>query len=136
MALITPYVANNLSQGSNLNLRVKKIIWLTVGHGRILSLSDYEVAVKGEISLFGYKGELNVLIRLLDRKPQAKSGPCTMQLNVLRDDNASYVAQNGVLTVNAMLGGEKQNIHLSRYENGRSTKCHLVGYVTETAYLT
>ena len=58
-----------------------------------------------------------------------------MELNIHRDENATYMTKNGLLTVDALLGGEKQRITLSRTDNGRMTKCHLVGYVNETAYL-
>ena len=134
MATISPYVANNLVNGTDLTLRVRKFIWLTVGMGVLKALSDYEVAVNGRISFLGFKGELDVLIQLLDQDPSAISGPCLMQLNILRDENATYVAQNGLLTVDAILGGERQRVYLSQYDDGRQTRCRLVGYYNETAY--
>ena len=135
MAIISPYVAQNLAGGSDIDLRVRKLIWLSVGNGVLKSLSEYEVAVNGKISFLGFRGELNVLIQLLDQDPGANSGPCIMELNIHRDENATYVANNGTLTVDAVLGGEKQRINLSRFDKGRQTMCHLVGYVNETAYL-
>ena len=135
MAKITPYVTPNLASGSDLHLRVKKLIWLTVGKGSIKSLTDYQVVVIGMISFLGYKGQLNVLIQLLDQDQESASGPCIMELNIHRDENATYMTKNGLLTVDAVLGGEKQRITLSRTDNGKMTKCHLVGYVNETAYL-
>jgi hypothetical protein len=135
MAIIKPYVAHNIINGSDLQLRVKKLIWLTVGKGMIRSISDYEVAVMGKISFLGFKGDLNVLIQLVDRSPGTGSGPCIMEFNIHRDENAVYATNNGVLTVDAILGGEKQRITLSRFDKGQQTKCHLKGYVNETTYL-
>ncbi len=78
MAKIRPFVAQNLESGSDLHLRVKKLIWLTVGKGSIKSISDYKVAVIGMISFLGFKGQLNVLIQLLDQDPRMR-----MQVHVL-----------------------------------------------------
>jgi len=134
MTTIRPYVARNLTDGIDLQLRLKKLIWLTVGRGTLKSISAYEIAVNGKISFLGFKGELHVLIQLLDRDPASTKGPCLMELNILRDENATYVAQNGLLMVDAVLGGEKQRVYLSRFDQGRQTQCRLVGYYTETAY--
>ncbi|MDX1417988.1 MAG: hypothetical protein R3293_27550 [Candidatus Promineifilaceae bacterium] len=134
MATISPYIAQNLVSGADLQLRVKKFIWLTVGHGLIASVSDYEIAVQGKIRFLGFKGELDVLIRLLDQSPGSQSGPCLMELNILRDEYATYEAQNGQLIINAVLGGEKQRVALSQYDQGQMTRCRLSGYYNETAY--
>ncbi len=134
MAFISPYVAQNLTDGTGLYLRVRKLIWLTVGKGVLKSISDYQLVVKGKINFLGFKEELNVLIQLLDEDPNSRSGPCIMELNILRDDSATYVVSNGILAVDAILGGEKQRVYLSRFDKGRQTKCHLAGYFNETAY--
>ncbi len=136
MATLSPYIAQGVYAGQKQNLKVNELmLWLTVGKGKLKSLSDFEVTIEGEIDFIGYKGDLNIYLHLSDQNAAATSGPCVFKLNTYQDKNAAYIAQNGVLTINAVLGGHKQSIALSRYRRKGYTKCELKGYTNVTAYL-
>jgi hypothetical protein len=135
MATITPYVAVGTHVGQKQEVKAKKFIWIKVGEGSIDTFSDQEVAVNGKISILGYSGNLNIQLILTDQNPEAQEGSCTLRLNSHRDDNARYQAKNGRLTFYATLGGKKQNVTISRCNNGTQTECRLSGYVNETVHL-
>ncbi len=136
MATLLPYIAEGVYAGQKQGLKVNELmLWLTVGKGELKSLSDFEVAIAGKIDFVGYKGDLNIYLHLSDQDAAAASGPCVFKLNTYRDEDATYTAQKGVLTINAVLGGHKQSIALSRYRRKGYTKCELKGHTNVTAYL-
>jgi len=135
VATITPYVAVGSHVGQKQEVKAKKFVWIKVGEGTIDSFSEQEVAVNGKINILGYSGDLNIHLTLTDQNPEAQEGSCTLRLNSYRDDNARYEAQNGRLTFYAVLGGKKQNITISRCNEGTQTECRLSGYVNEIVHL-
>ncbi|MCP4166816.1 MAG: hypothetical protein GY759_13115, partial [Chloroflexi bacterium] len=60
MASIVKFVADGAYAGQQQELKIKKFIWLTVGSGEVVSLSDYEVTVDGKVDVFTYKGDLKI----------------------------------------------------------------------------
>lgn len=135
MAKITPYVANNVYVGQDIAVKIKKLVWMTVGKGSVMDFSDQEVNIAGKIKFMGYNGDLNIHLRLLDGDDGALSGPCRLRLNSHVDENASYRANRESLTVFAMLGSRKQNITILPTNNGTQTECKLSGYINETVHL-
>lgn len=135
MATIQPYVAKGTKVNQKIDVKAKKFVWITAGQGKVSAISDYEVAVDGKISILGYNGDLNIHLRLTDEAASSSSGPCVLQLNTLKDENATYKATKENLTVYAVLGGEKQNISILRCNNDEQTECKLFGHVNETVHL-
>lgn len=135
MASIPPYVATNTHVGQQVDVKVKKFIWLAVGQGSVQSFSNYEVNVTGRIKFLGYDGDLNIHLKLLDEAPPASRGPCCLQLNAYMDETAQYAATGELLTVFAVLGGKKQNISIRRVEKGSQTECKLFGHIDATVHL-
>ncbi|MCA9950607.1 MAG: hypothetical protein KDE48_13240 [Anaerolineales bacterium] len=135
MATIQPYVAKGTQVNQKIELKAKKVVWITAGRGIVSAISDYVVAVDGKISILGYNGDLNIHLRLTDENASATSGPCVLQLNTLTDENATYKVGHDTLTVYAVLGGEKQNISILRCNKDEQTECKLFGHVNETVHL-
>ncbi len=135
MASIIQFVADGAYAGQQQELKIKKFIWLTVGSGEVVSLSDYEVTVDGKVDVLTYKGDLKIQLQLLDEDPDAESGPCVLNLNAHTDENASYVVKNGALRVSAAFADKKQSISISKYNGGAMTECNLSGYLDVSAYL-
>lgn len=135
MATLAPYVATNAAVGQKLAVKVKKFVWMTVGKGTVKSLSDDEVHIAGKIDFMSYDGDLNIHLKLNDNDPKALSGPCCLQLNAHKDEDAKYKATKDTLTVFAVLGGKKQNISITRCDKGSQTECKLFGHVSETVHL-
>ena len=135
MATIQPYVAKGTQVNQKIEVKAKKVVWITAGRGIVSAISDYVVAVDGKISILGYNGDLNIHLRLTDENASATSGPCVLQLNTLTDENATYKVGHDTLTVYAVLGGEKQNISILRCNKDEQTECKLFGHVNETVHL-
>lgn len=135
MTTIYPFVTEDAYPGQKLRLKIKKVIWLTVGEGAIESISDYEVTVDGQINVVAYKGDLRIQLQLLDEDPDAKSGPCILHLNSHTDENATYKVSNGALVVSAAFGDKEQTVGISRFDHGSMTKCDLSGYMNVSAFL-
>ena len=134
MATFYPFVSDGAHSGQKAQLKTKAIIWLNVGSGEVITLSDYEVDIDGTVDLKFYKGDLKIHLVLLDQDAQAVAGPASLQLNSHLDEKASYTVSNGAMTVAATLSGKSQKISLSRH-NGGMTECKLDGYLSLTAYL-
>ena len=135
MAKITDYVADRTTVGQTVQVKAKKFVWVKVGQGTVSAISDDEVAVDGQISILGYSGDLNIHLNLTNADPDASTGPCVLQLNTLVDENATYKNSSSMLTVYAVLGGEKQNISILKCNNGEQTECKLSGHVNEVVHL-
>ncbi len=135
MATLFPYISEGAQAGQRAQMRIRKLIWLTVGHGTVAALSDFEVDINGRVELIVYKGDLRIHLILLDQDPEALSGPCILHLNAHVDEKASYRVSNGALTVSAAIAGKKATVSLSRHENGKMTECELTGFLDITVYL-
>lgn len=135
MAKIQPFVAKGTYVGQKVPVKVKKFVWLQVGNGAVKIFNDYEVQIEGTIKVLGYDGPLNIHLKLLDEDPASKKGPCCLQLNTLKDENARYTSTGKMLTVYAVLGDAKQNIHIRRVEKDKQTECELFGHINETVHL-
>lgn len=135
MAVIPHYVAKGTRAGQAVTVKARKFIWIPVGQGTVQSFSDYDVKVAGTINILGFNGVLDINLQLLDREPAATAGPCILHLNSHVDENATYQARNGALTVTANFGTKRQSITILPRDNGRSTECQLSGYVSETVQL-
>jgi hypothetical protein len=135
MATIQPFVAKGTHVGQKVPVKVKKIFWMPVGKGSVKIFNDYEVQVAGTINVLGYNGPLNIHLKLLDQDPASKKGPCCLQLNSHTDENARYTSTGKMLTVYAVLGDAKQNIHIRRVERDKQTECELFGHINETVHL-
>jgi len=135
MATIPPFIAKGTAVGQKQTVKTKKIVWLPVGNGVVSACSDYEIGVTGTINVVIYSGPLNIQLQLTDKDPAAKTGSCILQLNTHTDENATYQAKGKVLTVTAVLGGQKQNISITPCNGGTQTECRLFGRVDETVHL-
>ena len=135
MTTIYPFVAEGAYSGQKVKLKIKKIIWVTVGEGAVETISDYKVIVDGQINVVAYKGDLRIQLHLHDEDPDAKAGPCVLHLNSHTDENATYKVSNGALVISAAFGDKKQTVGISRFNNGSMTKCDLSGYISVSAFL-
>lgn len=135
MATIPPFVSEGAQAGQAAEMKIHKLIWLTVGSGKLLELSDYVVDIDGQIDIVVYKGNLHIRIDLLDQNAAGMAGPCRLQLNAHVDENASYAIKNGALTVSATIKEKSATVSLSRDNDGTKTKCVLTGFLDITCYL-
>ncbi len=135
MATIPPFVAKNAYVGQKQTVKTKKFVWIPVGSGLVTAFSEYDVTLEGEIDVVIYKGDLIICMKLTDNNPQATSGSCILQLNSLIDEQARYEVKNSALTIYAVLKDVKQNITISRVNNGSQTAVKLFGKVNETVHL-
>jgi hypothetical protein len=135
MATIPPFVSEGAQAGQAAEMKIHKLMWLTVGNGKLLELADYVVDIDGQIDIVVYKGNLHIRIDLLDQDSAAVSGPCRLQLNAHVDENASYEVKNGALTVSATIKQKSATVGLSRDDHGKKTKCDLTGFLDITCWL-
>lgn len=135
MATIPPFVAKNAYVGQKQTVKTKKFVWIPVGSGTVTEFSEYQVTLEGQIDVVIYKGNLTICMKLTDNNPNAASGSCILQLNTLMDKEARYEVKNSALTIYAVLKDTKQNITISRVNNGSQTAVKLFGKVNETVHL-
>lgn len=135
MATIPPYVSAGAQAGQAAEMKIHKLMWLTVGNGKLLELADYIVDIDGQIDIVVYKGNLHIRIDLLDQDPAATAGPCRLQLNAHVDASATYEVKNGALTVSATIKQKSATVSLSRDDGGKKTKCVMTGFLDITCYL-
>jgi hypothetical protein len=135
MATILPYVSDGAQAGQAAEMKIHKLMWLTVGNGKLQELSDYLVDIDGLIDIVVYKGNLRIRLELLDQDAAATAGPCRLQLNAHVDDNASYAVKNGALTVSATMKGKSATVSLARDDGGKKTKCVMTGFLDITCWL-
>lgn len=135
MATIPPYVSEGAQAGQAAEMKIHKLMWLTVGNGKLLELADYVVDIDGQIDIVIYKGNLHIRIELLDHDADAEAGPCRLQLNAHVDENASYQVKNDTLTVSATIKQKSATVSLSRDDHGKKTKCVMTGFLDITCWL-
>lgn len=134
MATVPPFVSEGAQAGQAAEMKIHKLMWLTVGNGKLLELADYVVDIDGQIDIVVYKGNLHIRIDLLDQDSAATAGPCRLQLNAHVDENASYAVKNGALTVSATMKQKSATVGLSR-DDGKKTKCVMTGFLDITCWL-
>ncbi len=135
MATIPAYVSEGATAGQAAEMKLHKLMWLTVGNGKLLELADYVVDIDGQIDIVVYKGNLHIRIELLDQDAEADAGPCRLQLNAHVDENASYAVKNDALTVSATIKQKSATVGLSRDDHGKKTKCVMTGFLDITCWL-
>jgi hypothetical protein len=135
MATIPPYVSEGAAAGQAAEMKIHKLMWLTVGNGTLLELADHVVDIDGQIDIVVYKGNLHIRIELLDQDADAAAGPCRLQLNAHVDEQASYEVQDDALTVSATIKEKSATVSLSRDDHGKKTKCVMTGFLDITCYL-
>ena len=135
MATIPPYVSEGAAAGQAAEMKIHKLMWLTVGNGKLLELADYVVDIDGQIDIVVYKGNLHIRIDLLDQDPAATAGPCRLQLNAHVDASATSEVKNGALTVSATIKQKSATVSLSRDDGGKKTKCVMTGFLDITCWL-
>ncbi len=135
MTTIAPFVSAGAQAGQAAEMKIHKLMWLTVGNGQLQELSDYLVDIDGLIDIVVYKGNLRIRLELLDQDAAATAGPCRLQLNAHVDENASYAVKNDALTVSATMKGKSATVSLSRDDGGKKTKCVMTGFLDITCWL-
>jgi hypothetical protein len=135
MATIPPYVSEGAAAGQAAEMKIHKLMWLTVGNGKLLELADYVVDIDGQIDIVVYKGNLHIRIELLDHDADAAAGACRLQLNAYVDENASYQVKDDSLTVSATIKEKSATVSLSRDDHGKKTECVMTGFLDITCYL-
>jgi hypothetical protein len=135
MATIPPFVSEGAHAGQAAEMKIHKVMWIGVGHGKVLALSDFEVDIDGMVDLVVYKGNLRIHLQLLDKNSEATAGPCRLQLNAHVDEKASYQVKDEVLAVAASIKDKSATVSLSRDNHGKLTKCQLTGFLDITTYL-
>ena len=135
MTTIQSFVAKNAKVGQRQTLKAHEVVWVTVGHGSVTSLSDYNVGIGGKVEVLGYHGDLIIDLTLNDEDPKAQKGPCTLKLNTLVDKKATYQVKGHELRVSAVLDGNKQEVDISPCNHGQQTQCVLSGKIHITVHL-
>lgn len=138
MATIPPFVATNAFEGQALSVKAAStVFWVPVGNGMVKQFGAYVVGIAGELSVLGYKGDLDILLKLTDEDAASETGICTLQLNTHVDEQARYSidAKDDRLVVDAMLGGKQQQISIGRCNDGKQTECRLRGHVNQVVHL-
>ncbi len=138
MATIPPFVATNAFEGQALSVKAAStVFWVPVGRGKVNQLGVYVVGIAGELSVLGYKGNLDIVLQLTDEDEASSAGICTLQLNSHIDEQARYSvsAKDDKLVVDAVLGGRQQQISIGRCNNGEQTECRLRGHVNQVVHL-
>lgn len=135
MATIPPFVSEGARAGQAAEMKIHKLMWLTVGNGKLLELTDYAVDIDGQIDIVIYKGNLHIRIDLLDQDSAAQSGPCRLQLNSYVDENASYEVKTDSLAVSATIKEKSATVELTRDDHGKKTKCVMTGFLDITCWL-
>lgn len=135
MATLYPYVSEGARADQPADMKIRKFVWIPVGKGKIVTLSDYEVDIDGQVDLVVYKGNLRIYLQLLDQDPDAVAGPCRLQFNSHVDENASYQIDQQSLKVSAAMKGKAATVGLSRDNNGKMTKCEMTGFLDITTYI-
>ena len=77
-------------------------IWVgffEVGSGTFKVFDDTEASFAGSYEAFGQAGTFNLRVRLTDRNPAARSGPCEVMLNGNPDAGAKYEVHGAKLTI-------------------------------------
>ena len=134
MATLLPFFSEGVNPGDRGHLKAKEIIWITVGTGVVTDLSDFEVGIESHVDVKVYAGDLNIHFNLLDENPGATTGLARAQLNAHIDENAVYGVDGHKLIVRAVLGGEDQQIALSR-DKKNMTKCEVHGSKNLTVFV-
>lgn len=135
MATIPPFVSEGAQAGQAAEMKIHKVMWLTVGNGQLLELADYVVDIDGKIDIVVYKGNLRIRMDLLDKDPDAAAGSCRLQLNAHVDGNATYEVKDDALTVAATIKEKNATVSLSRDDHGKKTKCVMTGFLDITCWL-
>ncbi len=135
MATLYPYISEGARAGQPAQMKIRALVWIPAGHGRLVALSDFEVNIEGQVDLVMYTGDLRVHLQLLDEDKDAVAGPCRLQLNSHVDENASYQVEQASLNVSAVLSGKVATVGLSRTNPGKMTKVQLTGFLDITTYL-
>lgn len=135
MATLFPYVSEGARADQPADMKIRKFVWIPVGKGKIVTLSDYEVDIDGQVDLVVYKGNLRIHLVLLDQDPDADEGPCRLQFNAHVDENASYQVEQESLLVSAAMKGKAATVSLSRHNDGKMTKCAMTGFLDITTYI-
>lgn len=135
MATIAPYLSQGIHAGQQVALKIHEFRWRTVGHGTVSALSDFELKIDGRVELAIYKGDLKIHITLADQDATATSGPCSLQVNSLTDDKATYRVDGSDVTIRTVMGGEKVQVKVSRSKKDNRTACKVSGPFSLTAYI-
>ena len=135
MAIIKPYISSGAQSGQPVVLKIHEIVWLTVGNGTAIEVSDYEITIGGHVKLVVYKGDLEINIALLDEDEGSTKGPCSLQINAYLDESASYKTDGDDLIISAMFDGKDVQVKLSRSDPANVTECHISGPINLTLYI-
>ncbi len=135
MAKISPYISEGLQVGQPAELKIHTFRWRTVGSGKIMALSDYELELDGRVELNVYKGDLKIHLALLDQDAAATTGPCKIEANALVDEAATYSTDGEDLTITANLDGQDVKVVVSRSGNKNMTECKVSSPIHLTAYV-
>lgn len=120
MATLPPYFGP-VTVGEQNKIEMHILAWPTIGSGSYTAFSDYSAEFAGTISFPFFSGSFGLSLTLLDQDPAATAGPAAVVWNGTTDNNASYSAVNGVLTLNTTaLPNEQRSFSLQ--PNGSGTE--------------
>ena len=127
MANLIPFFASGTYEGQKANIWVSIIFFANVGNGQVTRFNEYSVAFAGKINTVFYSGELSLELTLKDNKKDALRGPCSLVINEIPAEKATYTVQDDRLIVDAIFGGRVQNVNIRRVNEGFETEMRLAG---------
>jgi hypothetical protein len=135
MAILKPYLSQDVQPGQRVALKTHELFWRTVGHGSLQTVSDFKLEIHGRVELAVYQGDLQIQLALLDQDEAATAGACRLQINALADDQATYRVRGDGLTISTVLGGEAVDLKVVRAGQDNMTECKVSGPLDLTAYI-
>lgn len=116
MAKLSDYAAT-FPAPQQIKLKINVVFWVSVGDATMIESDDYHVNVEGSGTILAVNFKGSIDIRLEDRDPEATSGPCSIALNGMKDDHATYSVESGELIISATLNGADRTVRLSKSGN-------------------
>lgn len=98
------FIGRGTAAGSKLNIFAQVVFFVNVGSGEFIDLGATQAAFKGKIDTVFYKGDLSLMLKLLE------DGKAEVSLNGSRASQATYTASGNKLTIEAKLGSRSQII--------------------------
>lgn len=134
MTSLYSFVADNAFEGQQGKVKTRKGgVWIPVGNGEIVSLSESRVQVTADVDIFGFDDQFDIDIELLDDEDTI--GTCSLRINHLLDDEAIYHVRSKELLIEAQFKGHHQDVLLSKCNKGQQTQCKLKGKIKGLIHL-
>jgi len=99
--------------------------FFNIGTGQFSTLSDYQLGFNGAYEFMGQSGHFGLAIKLTNQNAQETGGPCAITLNGTFDNNATYQAHNGKMTITTALNDTPIDLYV---KNGGTQVDNISGH--------